>query len=248
MKIVVDMDEVLVQFVQRVLDRWNATYDTKYTRDQITGWSMEDILEPKQKGVIDGWCGEKGFFLGMEPMPGAIEGFNYLLSKGHDVVVATSILKNADNCYDDKRKWMKVHFPDWPVKNFFACSRKGFIDGDMLLDDGSHNIRDWLDAGHGGAVVFDAPWNRDPDLMNSCQPHILDRVSGWKELVDSMEEQERILELLRKGSEDVRRLSVRYQRGFHPFPPRGHRRASEMVVDAEHTVVGTGPDKVIKKD
>ena len=181
MKVIVDMDEVLAQFVQKVLDRWNAENGTSFTHDQIDMWHMEETLGPKSWGKIDGWCGEKGFFRSLDPVPGAVAGFRSLMEAGHDVIVATAVVKTADNCYDDKRAWMRDHFPDWSLKNLIAVSRKGMLRGDILIDDGEHNIKDWTEEGPvNGAILFDAPWNRDvPSVVNR---KYVRRAHGWDEI------------------------------------------------------------------
>lgn len=166
MRIVVDMDEVLCQFVGKVLKRWNAINGTKFSREDITAWRMEnilgnDILGRTAEGLIDEWMSEPGFYEDLEPVEGAIDGLQKLMDDGHDIVICTSVPEVAIHAYDGKRKWMRRNFPRWSMKNFIACSRKGLIAGDVFIDDGPHNIRDWCAAGKRGAFVMDAPWNKD---------------------------------------------------------------------------------------
>ena len=182
MRIICDMDEVLAQFVAKVLRRWNALSGKNFTREDITSWRMEEVLGVDAlgrtaEGLIDEWLAEDGFFEDLEPVPGAIEGFNSLRAAGHDVVIATSVPEVAVHSYTGKRRWLRKHFPDFSMKNFIAISRKDLIEGDILIDDGAHNIEDWTYAGKEGAIVFDAPWNRD------IRPDEAIRVSSWREIV-----------------------------------------------------------------
>ncbi len=128
--------------------------------------------------LLNEWMNEPGFFADLKPMPGAIEGFNALRAQGHDVVVATSIPGAATHAFDGKRAWMGRWFPDWSMKNFIACSRKGLLDGDFLVDDGEHNIRDWYEAKRRGGIVFDAPWNRNQNFPRGTR-----RARDWEEVV-----------------------------------------------------------------
>lgn len=192
MKIIVDQDEVLAQFVSKVLKRWNAVNGTKILRDDINVWRMEhvlgtDVMGRSAEGLIDEWMSEPGWFDSLEPMPEALWGFEQLRKMGHDVIVATSIPGVARNAYDGKRAWMKRFFPDWSMKNFIACSRKGLLSGDILIDDGSHNIKDWTDNWREGAIVFDAPWNKDiPGTMNHCKVY---RARGWRQVLSIVDAQ-----------------------------------------------------------
>jgi len=159
MRIIVDMDEVLVQFVDEVLCRWNTLKDTRFTRDHIDMWHMEATLGPGSFEKITEWIAEPDFFENLEPMPGAIHGFN-TLRQDHDVVIATSLAAGIENGYDSKRRWLKKHFPDFDHKHFICTSRKGLLKGDVLIDDAVHFLEDWWNNGNNRAITFHAPWNR----------------------------------------------------------------------------------------
>lgn len=204
MKVIVDMDNVLADFVSGVLKRWNKVSETNVKFEDIKVWWMEEILGTNKFGVdslkvLPEWMREKGFFLELDPIPEAIWGFNKLQELGHDVIVATSIPEDThSNAYDDKRWWMKTYFPNWPMKNFIACCRKGLLKGDALIDDGEHNIKDWA-ASNGlwfgrqlsPTIIFDAPWNQKTEADF--------RVYGWHQIVALIEslEHERKQERLR---------------------------------------------------
>lgn len=187
MVIVVDMDEVLAHFVQGILDRWNKRNGTNFTRDQVNMWRMENVLgidKPSGRsaeGLIDEWIAEPGFYENLEPIAGAIDGFQYLLDSGHDVIICTSIPEIAINAYDGKRRWMRKYFPKWSMKNFIASSRKGLIDGDVLIDDGGHNAIAWCERGKSGLILMDAPWNRNFETDNILGvPY--DRAFDWYDI------------------------------------------------------------------
>jgi len=189
-RVVCDMDEVLAQFVAKVLRRWNAINGTNFTRDDVNCWRMEEVLGVdtlgrSAEGLIDEWLGEDGFFEDLEPVGGAIDGFNALRRSGHDVVIATSIPGVAVHSFTGKRRWLKRHFPDFSLKNFVAISRKGLLEGDVLIDDATHNINDWIEAGRDVALVFDAPWNRN--INENLSPRrgetFILRVRNWDEVL-----------------------------------------------------------------
>lgn len=203
MRIVVDQDEVLFQFVNRVLQRWNAARGTNYTSKHINMWHMEDTLGPGSVEFIDALICEPGFFDDLDPVPGAVEGFNELIKMGHDVVVATSIMDH-ENVFDGKRRSMKKHFPGWPMKNFITCSRKGLLTGDFLIDDGTHNIEDWLANDRGTAIVFDAPWNQGVQESSSCL-----RFRDWDSIVEFFRNTERF-------SREFERSAAEFAKMFPP--------------------------------
>lgn len=184
------MDECLAQFVAKVLRRWNDINGTKFTRDDVNCWRMEevlgvDVIGRNAEGLIDEWLGEDGFFEDLEPVRGAVAGFDTLRRSGHDVVIATSIPEVAVHSFTGKRRWIRRYFPDFSMKNFIAISRKGLIDADVLIDDATHNINDWIEAGRDVALVFDAPWNRE--IKENWSPKHGDtfvmRVKNWDEVL-----------------------------------------------------------------
>ena len=179
MKIVVDMDEVLCQFVEEILRRWNGRTGNNIRRSQINMWRMEDTLGPDSEGLLNDWMSEYSFYDRVQPIPGAIAGFNELIKAGHDVVIASAIPGDCANMYDGKRRWIKRHLPELPRKNFIAVSRKSFISGDVLIDDGSHNIVDWSKEGHARAIIMDAPWNQGEESALKVYP----RASNWAEVI-----------------------------------------------------------------
>lgn len=200
MRIIVDQDEVLAQFVAKILKRWNALSGKEFSRDDIVSWRMEEVLGKdtlgrSAEGLIDEWLAEPGFFEDLEPLPGAVEGFNKLRRMGHDVIVATSVPEVATHAYDGKRRWMRRLFPDWSMKNFIACSRKGLLDGHIIIDDGAHNISDWAQIKREGAIIFDAPWNSNvfhPDPEDSWREWnngmLIRRAFDWVHILKIVDE------------------------------------------------------------
>lgn len=191
MRIIVDMDEVLAEFVQKVLNRWNAINGTHFTKGDITEWRMENVLGRDvtgrlADGLIDEWLGEDGFYLDLEPIPDSIKSLQYLMDHGHDIVIATSIPEVAVHAFDDKRAWMRRYFPKFSMKSFMASSRKGLIQGDILIDDGSHNITDWCLQGKTGALVMDNPWNEH--LKETVHGVPVTRVFDWYHIMNVIEE------------------------------------------------------------
>lgn len=172
MRIIVDQDETLAQYVDKILERWNALKGTTYTRAHINMWRMEETLGEGSFEIITEWMNEPEFFESLKPIPGAIEGFVQLQKDGHDVVIATSLAGNIECGYDSKRRWVRKHLPDFDLRNFFAITRKELLTGDVLIDDASHYLEAWHRAGNQHSIVMDAPWNKD--ARNSI------RVKNWK--------------------------------------------------------------------
>lgn len=179
MRVIVDMDEVLANFVSHVLGRWNMTNMTKFTREDINSWQMEETLGPGSYRVIENWISRPGFFENLDPMPGAVEGFKKLMDMGHEIVICTSLAPEISNGYDGKRRWMHRHWPTFNLNNFICTSKKHMLKADVLIDDASHYLKAWREAGNVQGVIMDARWNRDLDIFP--------RARNWQDILDIVE-------------------------------------------------------------
>ena len=75
-----------------------------------------------------------GFFTGLHPIKGAIEGF-HALSQSHDTYILTAPSIMNPHSYTEKRIWVEEHLGFESVKRLIICSNKGLLKGDILIDD-----------------------------------------------------------------------------------------------------------------
>jgi hypothetical protein len=83
--------------------------------------------------------------------------------------------------------------PFFDLNNFVSCHRKNLVSGDILFDDGLHNIVPFAGTGR-QAVLMDAPWNREETTQESSEKFVpIARVKHWNEfltLVDGFGKEE----------------------------------------------------------
>lgn len=177
MLIVVDQDQVLAKWVERILEWYNEDKGTSFTRDDITKWDMSSNLGPHSGDFLRSCMRYPELYRDLEPVEGALYGMKRLKELGHDVVIATAVPRCAGIAYHGKLEWIRRNMPWFDLKNFIAIQRKDLLVGDILLDDGPHNIEAWNKTGR-ASVIFDAPWNRD--LLGL-------RVKHWNEFLEYVE-------------------------------------------------------------
>tara|TARA_B100001013_G_C24432163_1_gene372207 strand:- start:82 stop:603 length:522 start_codon:yes stop_codon:yes gene_type:complete len=112
--IYVDMDNVLVDFKSGM---------------QKLGLD-EDIDDPDDIPDI---------FSLMEPMPGAIDGFNKLHGMGHDVYILSTAPWENPSAWSDKLVWVKKYLGDVAYKKLILSHHKNLNEGDYLIDDRDQN-------------------------------------------------------------------------------------------------------------
>jgi 5'-nucleotidase len=175
MKILLDQDEVLAKWNSRILQWWNEDCGTALTEDDIEdNWNLEKILGPGARHFIRSCMRWPDFYTDLEEVEGAVEGVRTLMDMGHDVMIVSAVPTTAAIAYHGKCQWLRKHMPFFSLDNFVAIKRKDRMIGDLLFDDGPHNLKAWKATGR-IAVAMDRRHNRDAD----CSA----RVKNWKEFI-----------------------------------------------------------------
>lgn len=185
MKILVDQDEVLAEWGKRILEWYNVdklieakelgTEFKPFTLEDMKHWELKMNLGPGSEVYLRNYMRYPNFYQDLEPVPGAIDGMKALIAAGHEVKIVTSIPKCAGLAYEGKLQWLREYMPFFSLKKFYAVSEKYEVKGDILLDDGLHNLGPFKDLGGGVPVAFDRPWN---------QSWKGERVKSWPEFVE----------------------------------------------------------------
>ena len=148
MRIICDMDEVIVDMINPLLKQYNRMYSSDITIDDVTQWQLPDDMINKFK--------EDDFFVKLPPISGAIDGLNQLMEWGHDVIVATN---HSDNprIAKDKILWMFYNYPDLS-ENMMIGGRKDLLQGDVIIDDNADYL---INSPCPIKICMDRPWNRE---------------------------------------------------------------------------------------
>jgi 5'(3')-deoxyribonucleotidase len=75
-----------------------------------------------------------GFFTGLQPLPGSIEGMNLLMQK-YDVWILTRPSIKNTHCYTEKAEWIKKYFGEQMLEKMIISPNKALVKGDYLIDD-----------------------------------------------------------------------------------------------------------------
>jgi 5'(3')-deoxyribonucleotidase len=108
----IDMDNVLVDFKSGI-DQLEPKLITQYEND------LDDV---------------PGIFALMDPMPGAIEAFNILVSR-YDTYILSTAPWNNPTAWSDKLLWVRSHLGSAVEKRLILTHHKNLNRGDYLIDD-----------------------------------------------------------------------------------------------------------------
>ncbi len=150
MRIICDMDEVLVNFIEPLVKQYNKGLvydDLEMTVEEITDWELHQDLK-------DIFLHTEGFFFNLPPLEGAIEGIRKLAEE-HDIIIASSP-SYTGRIAAEKIDWVKKWLPEM-IDNLVLTHNKGVFDAHVMIDD---SVR-FLEQFYAGRIIMDRPWNRD---------------------------------------------------------------------------------------
>ena len=91
-----------------------------------------------------------GFFLNMEPMPGAIEAFEKLAAN-YDVYILSTGPWSSPGAWTEKVLWVQKHLPEAAFKRLILGHEKDLLRGDIIIDDRHGN---GVDSFQGEIIIF----------------------------------------------------------------------------------------------
>lgn len=135
MKIILDLDSIVVDLMPAWLNDYNARFDDNATMDTFLTWDMHKYV--KGGKAIYSFINVPGFFRHLPFVPGAEAAVKELVARGHEVWLVSSAVFACN--YSDKVEWMAQYLPMIPKRQTALMDAKDEIEADILVDDGPHN-------------------------------------------------------------------------------------------------------------
>ena len=174
MKIVFDMEDTLVNLLDRWLEYLNSYKNIIHkTRDEIKDWDMKKAYPELTTEQICNPLFLESLWDTVEPVKGAQELIDKLSKDGHTLYIATA--SHPRTFAMKLEKCLFKHFKQFHTKNVMCIYDKHLIKCDFLIDDNPENLRN----SHAIKILIDAPYNRDCD--KDCYDY---RVSNYEEIYD----------------------------------------------------------------
>lgn len=176
--ILVDMDDTIEQLLKAWLKCLNEKYGRDVKCEEVVDWDITKVYPGLTREQVYGEINLPGFWGKVEPVPGAVEALKHFLDSGHKVFIVTATpYQSVPEKMDDL---LFKYFPYLSWENVIITSSKQLVHGDVLIDDGVHN----LENGNFEKILITAPYNKDYD----AEANGMHRVSGWKEIVEIVDE------------------------------------------------------------
>ena len=176
--ILVDMDDTIEQLVEAWIRCTNERYGYHSTVEDVKSWNMTEAFPGLTKRQVYDIPDEPGFWGKVKPMPGAVEGVRKLIEDGHQVYIVTAT--QYESLAEKMSDLLFKYFPYIEWDHVIITKRKQMIRGDVLIDDGPHN----LEGGEYEKILVDAPHNRSYD----AEANGMICVHNWDEILKAVDE------------------------------------------------------------
>ena len=175
--ILVDADGVLENFSETWVAYLNRKYGTAVSPEDVREWDMTKAFPMLTAEQVLSTERDPALYEGLQPIPGAAEVLQRLLADGHEVFVVTNT--HYKIATEKLEGTLFKYYPFLPWRQYIFTHRKQMVKGDVLVDDGFHN----LVGGDYEKILFSAPYNRDFDAAANG----MTRAENWEDVYDAIQ-------------------------------------------------------------
>jgi 5'-nucleotidase len=140
--LLIDMDGVVYNWYGHLLRVYRARYpDRVYVKpEDVTKFYVEELYPEEHRQDVMAIAREQGFYLGLDPMPGAIEALKDIEENCQNFIepfICTSPEVEFEGlmCHSEKVQSVKRDLGDWWVKRTIITKDKTLVRGSFLIDD-----------------------------------------------------------------------------------------------------------------
>lgn len=164
MRILIDVDGVMLNTQEALLKRLNNRYGTRYTLENVTHYHwFENVYKN-----INPWTEleDKTFWQEeVSLISGAKKAVHKFIRQGHEVyfVTASNVFNPA---FAEKMTCLRQLLAiskDWFNSHTIIVQNKEMIVGDVLIDDNLKQIENFMEFNNGFAFLFKQPWNENSE-------------------------------------------------------------------------------------
>ena len=177
MIILVDMDDTIENLTEAWINYANKRFGTAVNAADITTWDPSEAFPEVSHEKMYALLLEDELYETVEPFEDAAYYLQKLISEGHEVFIVTNSPYQVTKAKIEKVLFRHFPFIDW--KHVIITGNKQLIKGDVLIDDGIHNLQD----GNYAKLLFTAPHNRSFD----AEVNGMVRVNCWKNVYEVMQ-------------------------------------------------------------
>ncbi len=186
MRVLVDVDGILANFVDAALDVVEEVTGRKFDHDDVHMWDITQLIEcdikkKECKKLMD----SPGFATSFAAYDGAIEAIKKIRND-YELFFVTSPMHSNRSWMPERVDWLCNKFGTNPDHVNFV-KHKYIVRGDVLIDDSPTNVMEWERHNPKGLGLL---WTRKYN-ENDKGPFV--RVSSWSQVFTLMERHKKLL-------------------------------------------------------
>ena len=172
MIILVDMDDTIENLTEAWINYANKRFGTAVNAADVTTWDPSEAFTTVSHEEMYALLLEDELYETVEPFEVAAHYLQKLIADGHEVFIVTNSPYQVMKAKMEKVLFRHFPFIDW--KHVIITGNKPLIKGDVLIDDGVHNLL----GGDYAKLLFTAPHNRS---FNAAGNGMV-RVNCWEDV------------------------------------------------------------------
>lgn len=140
--LLMDMDGVLADWTKRVLQTYAERYPDRFVpkQEDVTQFFIEGLFPEEHQEDLLAIPREKGFYLSLDPIAGAIEALKDIENNCLDFIepflcTAPELEFEELMCHSEKAQWVQAILGDFWLKRLIITKDKTLVIGDYLIDD-----------------------------------------------------------------------------------------------------------------
>lgn len=165
LEIICDMDGILVDLFAPWLGWYNERYQDDLSIEKLIQWDISQYVKEEcgRDGIMAFFHPEKDhtvkpmLYRDIPALDGAVDGLRALHEAGHDIIICSAV---SGSTASEKFLWCKKHLPFIPTKKIFLGYEKHRLTGDLLIDDGPHNV-----------LAHRERWAKQVSIMSIAYPY-----------------------------------------------------------------------------
>lgn len=176
MRFLIDVDEVLTNFVERLTPIVSGLLGREWHSSELPPdeWDMFTVLSDAQRDALCALMERPGFCSQFKVAPGAVEAVIQL--RQYCEVYAVTAPNYFPNWCNERTRWLEQHFGFKPHQVVHTHA-KHLVKGDFFLDDRPEHVGAWTEEQDGSAMLWTTPHNR------RTKGYDVFRVYGWDDVI-----------------------------------------------------------------